>query len=208
MPRISLLNGRRIVMLHRYRTTKLLYGSGPASPLFFMSNEHIAETIDRLHAVVEEVVVREGFELVDLELGTGKRRKRLLVMIDRPGRTTYAPPARDGSDTGPESVSIADCVKVTKALGPTLDVEDVIRSAYNLEVSSPGMDRPLKKKRHFELAMGLRVRIKTRVPVEGESFFEGTLVAAAEDDIAVEIRNSEVRIPYRHIRQARLEVQF
>ena len=196
------------MLLERSHTTKLLYGSGPASPLFFMSNEHIAETIDRLHAVVEEVVVREGFELVDLELGTGKRRKRLLVMIDRPGRTTYAPPKRDGSETGPPAVSIADCVQVTKALGPTLDVEDVIRAAYNLEVSSPGMDRPLKTKRHFELAVGLRVRIKTRVPVEGESFFEGTLVKAEEDEIALEIRGSELRIPYRHIRQARLEVQF
>ena len=173
-----------------------------------MSNEHIAETIDRLRSLVEEVVVREGYELVDLELGTGKQRKRLLIMIDRPGRTSYAPPARDGSDTGPVSVSIADCVKVAKALGPTLDVEDAIRSAYTLEVSSPGMDRPLKTKRHFELAVGLRVRIKTRVPVEGESFFEGALSAAEDDEVHVDIRGSEVRIPYRHIRQARLEVQF
>ena len=61
---------------------------------------------------------------------------------------------------------------------------------------------------HFELAAGLRVRIKTRVPVEGESFFEGTVVKAEEDEIVLEIRGSELRIPYRHIRQARLEVQF
>ena len=173
-----------------------------------MPNEHIAETIDRLHEVVEGVVVREGYELVDLELGTGKKRKRLLVLIDNPGRTSYAAPKRDGSDNGPAQVSISDCVKVTKALGPVLDVEDVIRSAYNLEVSSPGMDRPLKTPRHFEIAVGLAVRVKTRVPVEGESFFIGSLSAANDEGVVLNVRGNEVAIPYRHIRQARLEVQF
>jgi ribosome maturation factor RimP len=173
-----------------------------------MPNEQIAETIDLLHALVDEVVVREGFELVDLEFGTGKQRKRLLVMIDHPGRTSYAPPARDGSSLGPALVSIADCVKVAKALGPVLDVEDAIRSAYNLEVSSPGMDRPLKTPRHFGLAVGLPVRIKTRVPIKSETTFDGELVAAGDEDVTLVVRGTELRIPYRHIRQARLEVQF
>ena len=173
-----------------------------------MPNEHIAETIDRLQQLVQEVVEREGYELVDLELGSGKQRKRLLVLIDTPGRTSYAAPKRGAPPSGPPPVGIKDCVKVTKALGPVLDVEDVIRSAYNLEVSSPGMDRPLKTQRHFEIAVGLQVRVKTRVPVKDESFFIGKLSAATDEDVTLTVRGDAVVIPYRHIRQARLEVQF
>ncbi|MDP6944844.1 MAG: ribosome maturation factor RimP [Myxococcota bacterium] len=173
-----------------------------------MPNEQIAETLDRLHQIVEGVVVREGYELVDLDLGGGKKRKRLLVMIDRPGRTSYARPARGGDGEGPAAVGIADCVKITRALGPVLDVEDVIRSAYNLEVSSPGLDRPLKRPEHFRLAVGMTVRLKTRVPIDGESFFVAELLRADEDGVEISVRGEERCIPYRHIRQARLEVQF
>jgi len=173
-----------------------------------MPSEHIAETLDQLHEIVEGVVVREGYELVDLELGGGRQRKRLLVMIDRPGRTTYAAPPRGGEATGPAPVGIVDCVKVTKALGPVLDVEDAIHSAYNLEVSSPGLDRPLKTPDHFRLAKGLMVRVKTRVPIDGESFFVASLLTADDDEVVLSVRGGEIRIPYRHIRQARLEVQL
>ena len=173
-----------------------------------MPKEHLAETLDRLHEIVESVVVREGYELVDLELGGGKQRKRLLVMIDRPGRTSYAAPSRDGETLGPAPVGIRDCVKITKALGPVLDVEDAIRSAYNLEVSSPGLDRPLKTPHHFRLASGLTVRVKTRVPIDGENFFVAPLLKADDEEVVLSVRGAEVRIPYRHIRQARLEVQL
>jgi len=173
-----------------------------------MPKEHIAETLDRLHEIVKGVVVREGYELVDLELGGGRQKKRLLVMIDRPGRTTYAAPKRGVEATGPPPVGIKDCVKITKALGPVLDVEDAIRSAYNLEVSSPGLDRPLKTPEHFRLASGLTVRVKTRVPVDGESFFVAPLVTADDDEVVLSVRGDQVHIPYRHIRQARLEVQL
>ena len=173
-----------------------------------MAKEHIAETLDHLHDIVNGVVTREGYELVDLELGGGKARQRLLVMIDRPGRTTYKAPKRGEVAEGPPAVGIGDCVKITKALGPVLDVEDAIRSAYNLEVSSPGLDRPLKTPRHFELAQDMLVRVKTRVPIEGENFFVATLVGSNDDTITLLVRDSEIEIPYRHIRQARLEVQI
>lgn len=173
-----------------------------------MPKEHISETLDRLHEIVREVVVREGYELVDLELGGGKQRKRLLIMIDRPGRTTYAAPPRGVKSDGPAAVGIKDCVRITKALGPVLDVEDAIRSAYTLEVSSPGLDRPLKTPHHFRLAEGLTVRVKTRVPIGGESFFVAPLVAADDEQVVLSVRGEERRIPYRHIRQARLEVQI
>jgi ribosome maturation factor RimP len=89
-----------------------------------------------------------------------------------------------------------------------LDVEDAIRSAYNLEVSSPGLDRPLKTPHHFRLASGLTVRVKTRVPIDGENFFVAPLLKADDEEVVLSVRGAEVRIPYRHIRQARLEVQL
>ena len=175
-----------------------------------MSNEHIAETLDRLHQIVGEVVAREGFELVDLELSGGKRRRRLRVMIDRAGRTSYAPPerGRDGLEGTEAQVGIRDCVRVSKALSPVLDVEDPILSAYDLEVSSPGVDRPLKTTQHFQIAVGHTVRIKTRVPIDGESFFIAPLIRTDDDGVFLSVRDGETHIPFRHIRKARLEVQI
>jgi ribosome maturation factor RimP len=166
--------------------------------------------MQRLAALVEPVVTREGFELVDMTFRPSGRRHVLGVMIDRLGRETYAPPARSGDDDTEDlgTVGIADCVKISKALSPVLDVEDLITTAYTLEVSSPGLDRPLKTPRHFAMARGLAARIKTRVPVGAESFFIAPILEAGDEAVTIEVRGAPVEIPYRLISRANLEVQL
>jgi len=176
--------------------------------------DNIAETVQRLHELIEPVLEREGLELIDLQFNRkgGKRGGyRLKLMIDRAGRTSYAP-ARGADGTLAETgVTIDDCVRTSKAIGPLLDVEDVIDAAYDFEVSSPGVNRPLKRPEHFTLAIGHKIRVKTRVPVgEGKSNFYIEKLASADDEgIVLRLgKKGELSIPYRLISKANLEFEF
>lgn len=176
----------------------------------FMATETLAETVQRLQDILEPALVREGLELVALDLKRGQRGKGLLrIVIDVPGDAPYPTQARR-SDDAPlaAGVSISDCVRVTKMLGPLLDVEDPLPTAYELEVSSPGVNRPLRKRAHYERALGARVRVKTRIPVRGTKLFIAPLAAAGEDAIALEVSGERLELPYRLISDARLEFEF
>ncbi len=175
-----------------------------------MSVERIAETIDLLEAIVAPVVAQEGFQLYALEYKGGAQGKLLRVLIDVPGRTSYAPPARTRHDGPVElgGVGIADCARVSRALGPALDAGDAIPTAYNLEVSSPGVNRPLTRPEHFGPAIGMKVKVKTRVPVEGEKLFVAPLVAADDEAIVVAVGDRQVAIPHRLVRAANLELDL
>lgn len=175
-----------------------------------MATERIAETIDHLETIIAPIVEQEGFELYALEYKGGRKGKLLRVYIDVPGRKTYRAPAR-GNDQEPTElggVGIGDCARISRALGPVLDVEDAIPSAYELEVSSPGVNRPLSRPNHFGPAIGMRVKVKTRVPVEGENLFLAPLVAADTDGIVVEVGDRHVAIPHRLVSAAHLEVEL
>lgn len=176
-----------------------------------MSEERLAETIERLHRLVEPLLAREGLELIDLELKRGPKRALLRVTIDKADRTAYRGSAvRDPDAPLSEEVGIADCTRISRELSPLLDVEDVISTAYVLEVTSPGVNRPLKRVRHFKLAVGCDVRIKTRVPMppSNESFFIARLLEASDESIALDVRGARVEIPYRLISQAHIEYRF
>jgi ribosome maturation factor RimP len=176
-----------------------------------VSEERLAETIERLHRLVEPLLAREGLELIDLELKRGPKRALLRVTIDRADRTAYRGSAvREENTPLGEEVSIDDCTRISRGLSPLLDVEDIIPSAYLLEVTSPGVNRPLKKVKHFKLAVGCDVRIKTRTPIPptNESFFIARLLEASDEGIAIDVRNSRVEIPYRLISQAHIEYRF
>jgi len=176
-----------------------------------VSEERLAETIERLHRLVEPMLTREGLELVDLELKRGPKRYLLRVMIDKADRQAYRGSAvRDENTPLTEEVSIDDCTRIARELSPILDVEDFIPTAYLLEVTSPGVNRMLKTPRHFKLAVGCDVRIKTRTPIAPtkESFFIARLVEAGEESIALEVRDNRLEIPYRLIAQANIEYRF
>ncbi|MFT7582548.1 MAG: ribosome maturation factor RimP [Myxococcota bacterium] len=173
-----------------------------------MATERLAETLDELTQLIETTLGAEGYELVELKYQRGNKSYMLRITIDRAGRTTYGPTRNPDGSLVQDGVTIADCVRMSKLLSPVLDVEDLVPSAYTLEVSSPGVNRPLSKPEHFRIATGLLVRIKTRVPVAGQTLLIGSLVAANDEQIVLEQKNGQAEVPYRHIKQANLEYEF
>lgn len=180
--------------------------------------DSLAETVQRLHELVEPVLDAEGFELVDLEFARsgGKRGGyRLKLVIDKAGRTSYSPERKADGSLAEAGVTVDDCVRVSKTLGPLLDVEDLIDGAYHFEVSSPGINRPLKRPEHFALAVGHKVRVKTRVPIappDGTApvkFFIEKLRAADDEGITLALGGKgDLTVPYRLIAKANLEYEF
>lgn len=137
------------------------------------------------HLIVEKIGERfDDVELVDFEL-RGRKDPLLTVYIDRPG-----------------GVDLDLCVAVTHAL-------DVLRDAYRLEVSSPGLDRPLRKAEQFARVVGSEVTVRTAVPLEGRASYRGTLTAAGEAVITVRLDDGrEVTIPLEDVSRARLVPTF
>lgn len=172
-----------------------------------MARERLAEDIARIEALVIPLLEREGLELVELDYQRAPKRYLLRFTIDRAGRTRYRGSASDPEPLE-EGVGVADCARVSKLIGPLLDAEDVIPTAYTLEVSSPGVNRPLKTPAHFRAALGLMVRVKTRVPVGGDSFFIAPLAEADDEQIVLDVRGTRLEVPYRLIGAAHVEYQF
>src|SRR5688572_20852772 len=123
----------------------------------------------------------------------------LRVVLDRPG-----PAAKPE-----ESVSIEDCEKVSHELGTILDVEDAMPASYTLEVSSPGLDRPLRDAEDYRRFAGRLAKIVTREPVNRQTAFAGRLRGVEGDDVLFESEGGKlVRLPLGLISRARLEVEF
>ena len=139
-----------------------------------------------LEALLEPAVSRLGYELVGVEYHGG-RRALLRLYIDREG-----------------GVSVEDCQRVSRQVSGLLDVEDPIPGPYTLEVSSPGLDRPLFRAADFQRFVGREVRIRTDVPLEGRRNFRGVLRGLRGDEVLVEVDGAELALPVERIEQARL----
>ncbi|WP_066320652.1 ribosome maturation factor RimP [Bacillus sp. FJAT-29814] len=152
----------------------------------------ITEVVEELAAPIFQEL---GLELVEIEYVKEGKSWFLRVYIDK--------------DTG---VDIEDCGLVSERLSEKLDEVDPIPHNYFLEVSSPGAERPLKKDKDFEKAIGKNVYIKTYEPIDGEKSFEGTLTAFDGQTVKVEVkiktRKKTVEIPYEKVANARLAVAF
>jgi ribosome maturation factor RimP len=145
------------------------------------------ETRQKLINLIEPLVESRGIELVQLEYVTGKYGK-LMLYIDRVG-----------------GIEIEHCEEVSRAVSEMLDQHDPITHAFNLEVSSPGLERPLTKKAHFLRFQGERVKIITAEPIEGSSKLSGTLQVAGEDAIMLRADDgTEITVPYALIVRANL----
>jgi ribosome maturation factor RimP len=149
----------------------------------------------RARSVLGPILARDGYELVDVEWLRGGGRWTLRVLIDRPG-----------------GVSIDDCQLVSRTIDPVLDVEDFIEPAYDLEVSSPGLDRPLRTPEHFERYKGQRVHVKAYGPVAGTAegspprkSWTGRLEGFADGAVRVLVDGVLHRIPLDGIAKAHLE---
>ena len=144
-------------------------------------------TGDELAKLLEPTVERLGYELADLEVRLGSKGGMVRVFIDKP-----------------EGIDLEDCERVSLAVSALLDVEDPVPGNYNLEVSSPGLDRKLTKVEHFQRFEGETVNVKMRFPIEGRRRFRGTLVSSDDENIVVEVDGESHSLPLKTIDTARL----
>jgi ribosome maturation factor RimP len=147
--------------------------------------------LDReVRKLVQPSVEQLGYELSDLEVRLGGGSGVVRVFIDHP-----------------EGIGLGDCEKVSRAISAILDVEDPLPGHYNLEVSSPGLDRKLTKREHFQRFTGEVVKVKMRFPIQGRRRFRGRLVSSDDSNIVVEIDGETHRLPLAIIDTARLVPQ-
>lgn len=144
-------------------------------------------TADELAALLEPSIARLGYELSDLEVRLGGKGGLVRVFID-----------------SPDGIGLADCEKVSEAVSALLDVEDPVPGDYNLEVSSPGLDRKLTKIEHFQRFTGEIVKVSMRFPVEGRRRFRGKLMSVDKEEIVVEVDGQMHSLALTTIDTARL----
>lgn len=147
-----------------------------------------------LGALVEPVVVGHGLELVDLDLVRGRGPWVVRVIVD--------------TSAGDGRVPIGSCAAVSRELGSHLDAADLIPTRYQLEVSSPGLDRRLGREKDFLGACGSEVSIETRQPLDGRRRFRGRLHAFEDGVARLEVDGREVAIPFAAVAKANTIYQF
>ncbi len=145
---------------------------------------------EEIRELVEPLLEREGVELVDLELKGPPGRQILRIFIDEEG-----------------GITIDRCTEISRKLSDLLDRKDPIPGRYTLEVSSPGIDRPLRQPRDFRRNVGRTVRVEVR---EGEAtrYVEGVIVEAAEEHLELEVRGELVRLSWPQVVRGKIQVRF
>jgi len=144
-----------------------------------------------LHALIEPVVTAMGFELWGVDHLSQGKHSRLVIYIER--------------ESG---VSVDDCADISRQVSAVLDVEDPIPGEYRLEVSSPGMARPLYTLDHFTRYVGHQVALKLRTPFDGRRKFSGLIAGVEEDEVLLHMDGEEFCFPIESIDQATIVPQF
>ncbi len=144
---------------------------------------------NRLFGLLEPVAAGLGYELIEIEFSSAGRNSVVRVYIDR----------TDGAGVG-----LDDCERVSRAIGAVLEAADPIGHEYQLEVSSPGFDRPLRTAAHFARFAGSEARIELAAPIEGRRRFRGLLGTVADGKVTIEVDRREWKLPLAGISKARL----
>lgn len=144
-------------------------------------------TAEDLEKLIEPVISALGYELWFAELVRRGQERILRIFIDHP-----------------DGVDVDDCEQASREAAAVLDVEDPIPGAYRLEVSSPGLDRRLVKRAHFQRFTGAEVRVEMLAPVAGQRRFRGTLLDVDERCVGLRTAQGDVRLPWTDIDKARL----
>src|SRR4030095_10985988 len=157
------------------------------------------QPLEQIRTIAERVARGRGLEVWDVQSRREASGHVVRVFIDRPGR----------SATPEESVSIEDCEQVNRELSTILDVEDPLPFTYTLEVSSPGLDRPLRGIEDYRRLEGRLAKIVVREAVDNQKAFEGRLRGIADEHVILEASNGRVhRLPLGLISRGRLAVEF
>jgi ribosome maturation factor RimP len=148
----------------------------------------MAGTAD-IERIIEPALAAMGYELVRVQLAGGQHRPTLQIMLER----------ADG-----RAVAVEDCEAASRAVSAILDVEDPIPGAYQLEVSSPGIDRPLTRAKDFARFAGHLARIELRFPIDGRRRFQGRLVGLKDERVVIATDQGEAALPMSEIAKAKL----
>ncbi len=148
-------------------------------------------TIEKLRTMLEPSVENLGYELLHIEQGSQGKQNVLRFYIDAPG-----------------GIRVDDCEAVSRQIGAILDIEDPLDMKYLLEVSSPGLARPLVKPEHFRKCLGENVRIVMRTHVLGRRRFTGRMVETNDINVVLEVDGESYELAYDDMETARLEPVF
>ena len=159
-----------------------------------------AETVvEKVRAIAERVATGYGLEIFDVQFRREAPGMVLRVQIDRPGPAS----------TEEDSVSVHDCANVSRELSALFDVEEVVPTAYTLEVSSPGLDRPLRRPDDYRRFTGRLAKVVMRGQVDGQGFFRGRIAGVEGQDVLIDADDGRThRVPLDAITRANLEVEF
>jgi len=159
----------------------------------------MSDVVERVREAATRVAGGYGLEIFDVQFRREASGMVLRVRIDRPGPAAHAE----------ESVSVQDCANVSRDLSAMLDVDDVVPTAYTLEVSSPGLDRPLRGADDYQRFTGRRAKLVMRERVDGQGFFKGRLGGVDGGDVLIDADDGRThRVPIGVITRANLEVEF
>ncbi len=156
--------------------------------------------LEQVRTLAARVAASHGLEIFDVELRREGRTQVLRVFLDKPGP----------SATAADSVSVDDCARVSEELSALLDVEEIVPvDGYTLEVSSPGLDRPLRGADDYRRFAGRRAKVVLSAPIDRQTAFAGYLRGIEGDEVLFESEGGRlVRMPRGQIARARLDVEF
>ena len=158
------------------------------------------DNLTQIETLVLPILDDLGYELVDLQLQQDGKQLALRIFVDKPA-----------------GITLDDCVEVSREVSAILEVEDPIKAAYRLEVSSPGLDRPLKKAADFERFVGKKARLKSKNLIDPDQrgttrkTFVGTLLGFEDDNVRLELTDKQggvIAIPLADLDKANLEEEF
>jgi ribosome maturation factor RimP len=132
-----------------------------------------------------------GYDLIEIEHFPNPKHGVLRLYIDKEG-----------------GVNVDDCSSVSHQISALIDVEDPVRGQFNLEISSPGADRPLRRLKDFQRFTGSLVKLKTVMPLEGQRNFKGRLLEASEDTVVIETDDEEISLPMSAVEKARIVPEY
>lgn len=163
-------------------------GLSSINPFFFRMNPEI---IEKVKEIAEGYVAAHGIEIVDVMYRREQQGMVLRILADTP-----------------EGITIRECEEFNNFLSEALDKEDAIQDRYILEISSPGLDRPIKTDRDFERSMGRELEITTFEAIDGRKTHDGALVGMDKDNIVIENDGVSTVVPKNKIALARLKIEF
>jgi len=149
------------------------------------------DVYDKVVDATRDLVRGLGLEVVDARIDREKGRSFLRISLDKEGGLT-----------------LDDCAAASELLGQVLDRESVMKGPYVLEVMSPGIDRPLRRRADFAVSVGKRIKVNLRQPFEGRVTFRGILLEAADESVRLDLGTEQIDLSYEAISSARLDPEL